>query len=275
MELEILRAIQSIHCGFLDVFFQAITIMAEQYVMILALLAVYWLYDKELGEYVAYSLMTAMAFTNGVKNIFKLPRPIGEEGIRTLHAKTATGYSFPSGHSQISSSLAWSFAAWLKKRWIRIAAIVFTLLVAFSRLYLGVHYPKDVLVGLILGVGFSYLCLWLYKKIKNRVALYFVTSAVMLVFFLFEPSKDFIKSCGLLLGFAVAMLIDHKFLRYDIKVRFPIRLLRLALGLVAAGIVYLPMKLLLPDMLVFAFLRYFTLSVMVLGVYPITFRWIK
>ena len=275
MELEILRAIQSIHCGFLDVFFQIITIMAEQYVMIFALLAIYWLFDRDLGEYLTYSLLTAMTFTNGIKNIFKLPRPIGEEGIRTLHAETATGYSFPSGHSQISASLSWSVAAWLKKRWMYIAAVVFSLLVAFSRLYLGVHYPKDVVVGLAVGIGFSYLCLWLYKKIKNRIVLYFATSAVMLLLLIFEPSKDYIKSCGLLLGFAVAMLIDHKLLHYETNVRFPVRLLRFALGLVVAGAVYLPMKLLMPDMLIFSFLRYFILIVVVLGIYPVTFKWIK
>lgn len=275
MELEILRAIQSIHCEFLDVFFQAITIMAEQYVMIFVLLAVYWLYDRDFGEYILYSILTSMTFTNGFKNIFKLPRPIGEEGIRTLHADTATGYSFPSGHSQIASAMSWSLAAWLKKNWINIVAAVFSLLVAFSRLYLGVHYPKDVVVGLVIGIGFSYLCLWLYKKIQNRLILYFATSAAMFLFFLVEPSKDFVKSCGILLGFAVAMFIDHKFLHYDIKVRFSVRLLRFALGLVVAGIVYLPMKLLLPDMFVFAFLRYFILIVMVLGIYPITFKWIK
>ena len=243
--------------------------------MIFALLTVYWLYDRDFGEFLTYSLLTAMTFNNGLKNIFKLPRPIGEEGIRTLHAETATGYSFPSGHSQISSSTAWSVAAWLKKRWIYIVSAVFSLLVAFSRMYLGVHYPKDVVVGMIIGIVFSYLCLWLYKKVRNRIVLYFVSSAAMFVFFLFEPSKDYIKSCGLLLGFAVAMLIDRKLLHYETKVRFAARLLRFALGLVVAAIVYLPMKLLLPDILIFSFLRYFILIVAVLGIYPATFKWIK
>jgi len=275
LELDIIRAIQSIHCGFLDLLFQGITIMAEQYFLIVVMLAVYWIFDKDCGEYMIYSMLTGMTLNNGIKNIFKLPRPIGEEGVRTLRAETATGHSFPSGHSQTSASASWSLAISKKKKWLYIVAVIYPLLVGVSRLYLGVHYPKDVVVGLALGIGVSYLCFWLYKKVRNRVLLYFLSFAATLPFLFAGVSKDFVKSSGMYLGFAVAMFIDKKFLHYEFDVPMPKRILRFVLGLVFTGIVYLPMKLLFPDEFIFAFLRYFILIVMVLGVYPITFKWIK
>ena len=64
--------------------------------------------DKKFGEYLAYSVLTGMTLNNGLKSLFDMPRPIGEEGIRTLREETATGQSFPSGHSQASASLSWS-----------------------------------------------------------------------------------------------------------------------------------------------------------------------
>lgn len=275
MELEILRAIQSISCGFLDVFFEGISFLAEKYFIIVLLLGIYWIVGKEFGEYLAYSVLTGMTLNNGLKSAFNLPRPIGEEGIRTLREETATGQSFPSGHSQASSSLSWSIAAYIKKKWMYVIAVVYPLLVAFSRMYLGVHYPKDVLAGVLEGLAVSYLCLWLYKKVRNKLLLYCITFAAMLPFCFFGVNDDFVKACGMYLGFIVAIWIDKKFINYDTNVPYRARFIRFGLGLAVTGATYGLLKLVMPDMLIFDFLRYFLLIVVVLGLVPFTFKKIK
>ena len=100
MELDILRAIQSIANPFLDVLFLLITILGEQTIIVVLMESIYWSYDKVLGEYIVYSSLTGVLVNNSIKDIFKMQRPIGEDGIRSLRVETATGYSFPSGHTQ-------------------------------------------------------------------------------------------------------------------------------------------------------------------------------
>lgn len=147
MELEILRNIQSIANPFLDILFQLITICGEQMVLVLIISIIYWVKDKKFGEYIAYAVLTSVLVNCVVKDIFKFKRPIGEEGIRTLREKTATGYSFPSGHTQGAGSFYGAMAIYIKKKVMYIIAIIMIILIGFSRLYLGVHYPKDVIVG--------------------------------------------------------------------------------------------------------------------------------
>ena len=165
MELEILRHIQSISNPFFDFLFQLITICGEQIVLIVIISIIYWALDKKFGEYIAYSVLTSVLVNNAIKDIFKLKRPIGEEGIRTLREETATGYSFPSGHTQGAASFYGSMAIYMKKKAMYIIATIMIVLIGFSRLYLGVHYPKDVIVGAILGVLTAWICYKLYIRI--------------------------------------------------------------------------------------------------------------
>ena len=92
MELEILRHIQSSSNPFFDFLFQLITICGEQIVLIVIISIIYWALDKKFGEYIEYSVLTSVLVNNAIKDIFKLKRPIGEEGIRTLREETATVY---------------------------------------------------------------------------------------------------------------------------------------------------------------------------------------
>ena len=101
MELELLRYIQSGASPVLDAFFIGITMLAEPALWVLLLAWIYWNRDKTAGRFISYTVFTSLCFGNGLKEIFRMPRPIGEPGIRTIYAETATGYSFPSGHSQI------------------------------------------------------------------------------------------------------------------------------------------------------------------------------
>lgn len=91
MEVEIIRTIQSISNPFFDVLFQIFTMFGEELILISIITTIYWAYDKKFGEYIAYSSLTSLLFNNALKDIFKMKRPIGEEGIRTLRAETATG----------------------------------------------------------------------------------------------------------------------------------------------------------------------------------------
>ena len=95
MELALLKWIQSFSSPFLDGLFQLITMLGEQWAVVLALALSYWVIDKNMGEEFAFTLLISGLCNNILKGVFRFERPIGQEGIRTLRAHTATGYSFP------------------------------------------------------------------------------------------------------------------------------------------------------------------------------------
>ncbi|WP_294134758.1 phosphatase PAP2 family protein [uncultured Clostridium sp.] len=275
MELEILRHIQSIANPFLDFLFQLITICGEQIVIISIIAIVYWALDKKFGEYIAYSVLTSVLLNNTIKDIFKMKRPIGEEGIRTLREQTATGYSFPSGHTQSASSFYGAIAIYLKKRAMDIIATIMIILIGFSRLYLGVHYPKDVIVGGILGILTSLICYKLYNKFENKMLLYVITFVIFIPALTFAHSADFIKGMGTYLGFIIGIYIEKKYVNFSVETSNGNKIIRVLLGILILLALQVGLKVLLPSGTIFSFIRYLLISLTGIGVYPMIFKKFK
>lgn len=95
-----------------------------------------------------------------IKNIFMIPRPFVTLHIIPLFMET--GFSFPSSHVTVISAL--TVLIWNINRKLGILFLVFTILTAFSRMIIGVHYPIDVLGGACFGVLIGLGILWFYKK---------------------------------------------------------------------------------------------------------------
>ena len=275
MELEILRHIQSIANPFLDFLFQLITICGEQIVIISIIAIVYWALDKKFGEYIAYSVLTSVLLNNTTKDIFKMKRPIGEEGIRTLREQTATGYSFPSGHTQSASSFYGAIAIYLKKRAMDIIATIMIILIGFSRLYLGVHYPKDVIVGGILGILTSLICYKLYNKFENKMLLYVITFVIFIPALTFAHSADFIKGMGTYLGFIIGIYIEKKYVNFSVETSNGNKIIRVLLGVLILLVLQVGLKYILPGGTIFSFIRYLLISSIAIGVYPMVFKKMK
>ena len=115
---------------------------------------------RKTGYAAVLSLIFGVIVTNLLlKNIVARPRPFEEiEALIPLIAKP-TDFSFPSGHTTASFAVALVMLRMLPKK-IGIPAVVLAALVAFSRLYLGVHYPTDVLVGFVVALVGSSLAVW-------------------------------------------------------------------------------------------------------------------
>lgn len=102
-----------------------------------------------------------------LKNVLARPRPFDQmEQIQVLIAKP-TDYSFPSGHTASSFAAAGTFYYYGNRKW-GVAALVLAGLIGFSRLYLGVHYPSDVIAGVIVGSLVSYHTSRCFTSIKLR-----------------------------------------------------------------------------------------------------------
>ncbi len=271
MELAFLRWIQSFSSPFLDGLFQLITMLGEQWAVVLVLGFAYWIYDKEIGKELAFTLLVSGLCNNVLKGIFRFERPIGQEGIRTLRQHTATGYSFPSGHSQNAASL-YLFPARRKGGWLYPAAIAVSLLVGLSRLYLGVHYPKDVAAGLVLGAAAVFICPVLWRRSPHEKMLALLAGACLLPALLLGQ-RDLYKAFGLLLGFWGGTVFEQKFVGFSIPVGAGKKAVRLLGGLALCGAVSLLLKLTLPDAVLWDTVRYAVLAFCAIGFYPFLFSW--
>ena len=122
-----------------------------------------------------YTTLTALAFTAGetliLKDIVKRPRPyVTYPDQIVLKTGIQGDYSFPSGHTSLAFSTATSLSLSFPKWYVIAPSFLYAGAVGYSRMYLGVHYPSDVLAGAVLGAGTSYLTFkaqkWLSKKRK-------------------------------------------------------------------------------------------------------------
>ena len=171
MDLSILYFIKEhFHNGFTDPLFTGVTYLGEIgaiWVVIGLLLCLKKQYRTSGILLLAALLCTFLLGDCLLKNLVQRPRPFQEIPTTLLIAPPA-GFSFPSGHS--SSSFAAAFILYRTKKIWGVAAFLLAVLIAFSRLFLFVHYPSDVLTGALLGLLTGWL-IWKFGKsrVENRI----------------------------------------------------------------------------------------------------------
>lgn len=273
-ELDIIRIIQSIHNEFLDYVVQGITVLGEGAFILLVILCIYWGYNKRFGEYIGYSYLTSCLLNNWVKNIFKAERPIGKEGIRSLRTQTATGYSFPSGHTQGAASTYFAIGLFKKKRFIKWGSLIVISLVAISRLYLGVHYPRDVIVGAVLGILVATITYYLYERIENKQLLYLATLIVFIPG-IFMSSMDFSKSLGAFVGFALGTMIEKRYGAFQEDTSIFKKVTRCFVGILVILFVKQGLTEIIGHLEGSKFIIYASISFIGFGIYPLFFKYIR
>lgn len=159
IELQILNLIQGIRNPFLDTFMSAVTRLGDAGIIWIVLTIVLLIIPKtrKTGIALAVALIIELILCNVVlKPLAARIRPFDVNTAIQLIVKKPHGYSFPSGHTAASvTAVVALYLAGQKRLWK--AALVLTCLIAFSRLYLYVHYPTDVLGGIGVGLIAGYI----------------------------------------------------------------------------------------------------------------------
>ena len=118
-----------------------------------------------IGTATGISFLTAFTVTEALKYTIRRPRPYITHSMTLTPVKTTIGYSFPSGHTSLTFTTATSLSLSCRKWYVVAPSMLWASGVAFSRLYLGVHYPSDVLTGMAVGVLSGFAGYWLSQKI--------------------------------------------------------------------------------------------------------------
>ena len=172
-DLSVLNAIQdSLRCGFLDAFTVFISYLTTSGIIWIATGVILLFFKKTRAAGIILLIALALGFLTGdvlLKHIVNRPRPFTVNTDIKLLIKQPSGASFPSTHSVLAAASTTVLLA--KKRSIGFIALALTVCIAFSRLYLYVHYPTDVLCGLLLGVlcGTAALLIAKAGKLENRL----------------------------------------------------------------------------------------------------------
>lgn len=154
--MTFLKMLESIRTPFWDQVAAAVTLLGEETFFMLVGLALVWCFDKRWGFRLLFVGLTGTVLNQLLKAVFLIPRPwvIDPEFTIVETARAgATGYSFPSGHTQSAACVLGMLALWVRDRVFTALCVLGILAVAFSRMYLGVHTPLDVGVSLLTGAA--------------------------------------------------------------------------------------------------------------------------
>ena len=162
---------ENLRVGFLNPIMQGITHLGDGGVfwIILSVLLLLFKKTRKVGLCCALALIFDLLVVNiAIKPLVARIRPYALLNEITILTHQPGDHSFPSGHSAGSFACAWAFFRAYKKKW-GVPALILASLIAFSRLYVGVHYPTDVLGGVVIGIIVGELGYRLGKKIWKAV----------------------------------------------------------------------------------------------------------
>lgn len=294
--MEFLYLLEKIRVPVLNELLLAITALGEETAFLTIGLIVFWCVGKRQGYYLMTVGLAGTVASQLMKIVCRVPRPwVRDSNFTILEAarEAAGGYSFPSGHTQTAVGTFGSVAVFTRKKWIAVICVVLAILVGFSRMYIGVHTPADVLVGALLSAVLiaAFYPLMLGKKDRTYFGL--VILAVLSIAYLFymeltafpvdiDPHNyaSAMKNAYTLIGCSAALLIvypvEKRYIKYSEKAVWWAQLLKIALGLLAVLAVKeglrSPLELLFAGHLAARAVRYFLIVITAGLVWPLTFR---
>lgn len=297
--MDILYALEKIRTPFWNGIMSAVTQLGGEVIFIVAAVVVFWCVSKWEGYYLMTIAFCGTVLNQFLKLICRVPRPWVRDPNFTIVESAraeATGYSFPSGHTQNAIGLFGGMARWGGRRWVRLGLTALALIIAFSRMYLGVHTPADAGVSLVLAAA---LVLGLYPLMRRAQEkpryMGYVLAAMLVVsgaFVVFVETCGFPadmdaenlasgignawKMLGAVAGMTLAWLLDRRYIHFETQAVWWVQAIKVAVGMalllaIKSGL-KAPLLALLGHEGLAGGVRYFLLVLVAGAVWPLVFR---
>ena len=284
--------IEGIRTPFLDTLIGLLTRLGEETIGIILLCLIFWCISKKIGYVMGIAFFLSGLTVQGMKICFRIERPwvIDPSFEPVPGAKEyATGYSFPSGHTQSAAAFYGSLGAQVKQRYWKAILFAIPVIVAFSRMYLGVHTLLDVAVSLII----TFLLIWLTVKVfssgtesKKRslvissVIVLYTIIVIIIAAVLYNNGTiedkniaDCLKAAGAGIGFAVGMYIESVYIKFSVKTKSIIwQPVKFIIGIAGVLAFQEGLKLIIGTGLVVDTIRYFLMISWVTVLYPLLIK---
>lgn len=253
--MALLYWFEDVRTPFLNQLMLLVTRLGEETFFMVIAIVIFWCINKKEGYYLLTVGFLGTIVNQFLKLIFRIPRPwILDHNFTIVESarEAATGYSFPSGHTQNAVGTFGCIARTTKNRWIRFLCILILSAVSISRMYLGVHTPYDVITSFLIATILVFAIYPLFTKI-SLTSKYFLwilsgltlSSAVYLIFVYVFPFPDNIdpinlangiengwKLLGAMVGMVIASFIDQKYIQFSTKAVWWVQIVKVLLGLI-------------------------------------------
>lgn len=300
--MDFLRFLESIRTPFGESFFSLITHLGEETVFIVVGLIFFWCINKKQGYFILSVGFLGTVINQFLKLLFRVPRPWVKDPEFTIVESAraeATGYSFPSGHTQSAVGVFGSIAKISRIPLIKGLCIVVCVLVPLSRMYLGVHTPADVLISTVIALALILILYPIVEKavedpMKMRIFMLAMTliAAAFVAFVLIykfpadvdvdnleHGIKNAYKILGCILGLWLSFELDYRFINFETKAKWWQQIIKLVLGLVIVLLIKsgikAPLNSLFGGNYIADGIRYFIICVFAGCIWPMTFKLYK
>lgn len=292
--MSFLNLLRNYRTPFWNEIWNLITKLGEGTTVIVIICIIYWCLNKKLGKILGYIFFMSSLVVQGLKIGCRIERPwIIDPSFKavSLALKNATGYSFPSGHSQSSTSVFGGLAFYFRSRIIKIFLILIPILVCFSRLYLGVHTLKDVIIGFLITFIIAFVVIKYTKAYSRyqRIELMIITAILGSILLIYSFSLyiknimdveylvDSFKIIGSSFGFVLGNYLEGNFVKFRVKtIRIWEQLVKIIFGLLGLALLIKFFKLLSDllgfKVLIFYGVEYFILIFWVIYIWPMIFK---
>ena len=290
--MELLRMIEEIRTPFLDSLIGLLTRLGEETIGIVLLCLIFWCISKKIGYVMGVAFFLSGLTVQGMKICFRIERPwVIDPAFEPVPGakEYATGYSFPSGHTQSAAAFYGSLGAQVKQKYWKAILFAIPVIVAFSRMYLGVHTLLDVAVSLII----TFLLIWLTVRVfsnddESFKRTLFISSAIILYTLIVvlvaavlysngtiedKNIADCLKAAGAGIGFAVGMFIERTYIKFSVKTKKLIwQPVKFIIGIVGVLAFQEGLKPILGTGLIVDMIRYFLMISWVTILYPLLIK---
>lgn len=256
--MDIMLFFESIRTALLNNLFLGITLLGQQEILIGLFCVIYWLVDKPFAYRIGLSAFAAIGLNQLLKITLARPRPfIRWPQLMPVSAAlpSATGYSFPSGHTA-QAVAAYGMGATRFHGWLRAVLWIIPFLVGLSRVYLGVHSLADVVMALVLGIPLVWLVNRIFDSFEaGRIGIAAIWAAGLIVAALLvlagfiapgssdpEQSLDCFKAAGGIAGFASGFYIEQRWIHYAPQGTPIFQIEKLILGFAVTGFILVGIK---------------------------------
>lgn len=288
--MNFLYALSEIRNPVLDFFFQAVTYLGQEIPILIVICFLFWCLNKQLAYRIAISFFSSGLLLQNLKITCRIPRPwVLDPDFPPVPSAVpdATGYSFPSGHTQSASSFWGTLAVASKQKVFAALFTVLFLLVAFSRMYLGCHTPMDVCGGLVLGLFSVWFGGFLMKRLHNTRKENQLFSIIVILFSLFTAiyaltlsqngtitanmAEDCVKAAGAGLGFGIGWYLERVHICFSTDLNRREKIRRFVIGLILVLILKLGLGLISQNFLLLKMAEYGLLVLFIIAGYPALF----
>lgn len=303
--MEFLRFLESIRTGIGDFFFATVTHIGEEVFFLAIAILFYWCISKRQGYYILVTGVVGSVINQWLKIICRIPRPwVLDPNFKPVGdaVAEATGYSFPSGHTQNVAGTFGCIGRYNKQKWVKITSVTIILLVAFSRMYLGVHTPLDVCTSLGVAAALVFVFHFVFRTEESTKKYMFwvmigsvVFSIAFIIYVFLLPESNFAVGhdldnlasakknaatlSGCLVGLALVYPLDRFYIKFDTKGRWYSQAIKFVVGV---GIVLLikeglknPLIAIFGNEYVARAARYFLIVLFAGGIWPLTFKFFE